>query len=97
MQLKLILLISFLTCSAFAGGKLDLSVGGYSLEAETSKAKGSDSGIGAYHINYSFEVYEQIELSLGYTVLMSETFTGDLGYGVDAFIHSFHSPLPLKS
>lgn len=66
-------------------GKLDLFAGFFNLEAETSTQKGSASALGAYKVAYATPMFtDSLELSLGYTLLMSNTVGGDLVYGVEA-------------
>lgn len=83
MRLNLILLLlAFLTYQAQAN-KVDILAGGYSLSASTDEASGSASGLGGYKINYSFNLLNNLDMTVGYSIIMSNTFGGDLGFGFD--------------
>lgn len=79
----LLLLLAFLGIRPAYAVKLDVSTGTFSLAAETANRSGSISGFGAYSIAYKHPLLQQIELSVGYTVLVSGGISGDLGYGFD--------------
>lgn len=80
----LILLGSFVfaDCSAYAG-KFDLGMGYFSISAKTEKSQGSLANIGSYLAGYRHQIGSKLEVSLGYTVLMSKSVGGELGYGPD--------------
>lgn len=86
---KLTALLLLVSTQGFAAGKFDLAAGLFSLEAETSKAKGSISNLGAYQFAYRREFASQMEFGLGYSVIMADTYTGDMGYGPDLAIYYF--------
>jgi opacity protein-like surface antigen len=66
-----------------ADNKLEFSGGAYALTAKTAKRSGNLSGLGIYHIGYSYGFGNQFEFQLGYTLFMSGIVTGDLGFGPD--------------
>lgn len=68
---------------AMAVGKFDFSVGYFRLNAETDKGKGSVSNIGAYQMLYRRAVQSQLEVALGYSLVVSKVYTGDMGFGPD--------------
>ena len=83
-----ILLVN-LPINSFAG-KLDLMAGYFNLEAEVGDQSGSVATVGAYRVSYAQPLFsEKIDLELGYTLLMSNTFGGDLAYGIEAGINFF--------
>ncbi|MCB0422613.1 MAG: hypothetical protein KDD61_16545 [Bdellovibrionales bacterium] len=88
----------FLLCchqSSFAG-KLDVYWGYFNVSAETATAKGSASAPGAYKFSYITDFFlHNLELEIGYTLLMSNTFGGDLVYGVESGL--FYYPLTTSS
>ncbi len=76
------LALSMFTCPALAH-KLDFLAGGFSLSAKTSKGSGSRSGLGAYKFTYMIPVTANLDFGLGYTLILSDTFTGDAAFGLD--------------
>lgn len=87
--MKKILLMLFLSSQAWAVGKFDLAMGSFSMQAESNKAKGSLSNLGAYQFSYRREFMPQMEFGLGYSMIMSGTYSGDMGYGPDLGIYYF--------
>lgn len=78
-------------------GKLDLMAGYFSLEAEAGGNKGQVSTFGAYKVSYAIELFsDQLDLDLGYTLMMSNTFGGDLAYGIEAAVIYFPFSPSLK-
>lgn len=69
--------------TAFTKGKLDFTMGGFSLQASTSRGSASVDSLGAYQIAYRFSVLTKLEVLLGYSMLASKIYTGDLGFGPD--------------
>lgn len=83
-KLRNLILIVFATVTNPAQAyKLDFIAGGFSLTAETSSGSGSKSGLGAYKFTYSIPVTSNLEFGLGYTLIFSDTFTGDASFGLD--------------
>jgi hypothetical protein len=89
--LTLMILITMLNLpiNSYAG-KLDLMAGYFNLEAEVGDQSGSVTTVGAYRVSYAQPLFsEKIDLELGYTLLMSNTFGGDLAYGIEAGVNFF--------
>ncbi|NDD90802.1 hypothetical protein EBZ37_01775 [bacterium] len=67
--------------------KFEVSVGGYLLSAKVAtgsqQRSGSSANLGVYHLEYRRPFGSRFEFGLGYTLLMSNTVGGDLGYGLD--------------
>jgi hypothetical protein len=71
-------------------GKLDLMTGYFDLNAKVGQQEGQVSAIGAYKISYAQNVFsDHLDLEIGYTLLMSETFGGDLAYGIEAGLNYY--------
>jgi hypothetical protein len=68
---------------ALAKGKLDLMAGYFSLQAKTAQKSGSISTLGAYQINYRYGLTNRLECAVGYSLILSETISGDMGFGPD--------------
>jgi hypothetical protein len=75
----------FFIFSSFAAakGKLDVSLGYFSLDATTTRGSANVSGVGSYQIAYRTPLTTRIELLLGYSVIAAKVYTGDLGFGPD--------------
>jgi hypothetical protein len=73
--------------------KFDVSLGYFNLTAQQTGTGGTKSGnassLGLYQFLYRHQFYQSIEVGLGYTVMASKGFGGDLGYGVDLGIYYF--------
>lgn len=83
----LILLVA-LVCSAGSNayaGKIALSAGVFSFSAENpiNHASASISGLGSYQIAYRYPVGQRVELDFGFSLVATETFGGDLAFGID--------------
>ena len=63
--------------------KLDLYFGAFDFSAKTASASGSKCGDGAYKISYFLPILEQLEVGIGYTVILSEVVGGDSSFGLD--------------
>jgi hypothetical protein len=84
-RLRASILCVFLT---FASGKaiaakVDLYFGAFDFSAETAATSGSASGAGAYKISYYLPIFDQVEVGLGYTLILADTFSGDSAFGLD--------------
>lgn len=66
-----------------AKGKIDILFGYFALDAKTKDKKGSVDNFGAYQLNYRYAFANFLELSTGYSLIASKTFTGDFGFGPD--------------
>ena len=58
-------------------------MGAFTLQASTSRGSASIGSLGAYQIAYRFSVLTKVEVLLGYSMLASKIYTGDLGFGPD--------------
>ncbi|MCB0385196.1 MAG: hypothetical protein KDD43_07370 [Bdellovibrionales bacterium] len=88
------------TFSSFASAsKLDIMAGWFSISAKTNSGSSELSNFGAYRINYFIPVFRQLDLTVGYSLLMSDTFGGDLGYGVDGGVtyYPISNSRPIKA
>lgn len=63
--------------------KFQFSFGGYSVSAKTSAQDGSLSGLGFYRLAYYQQVLPQVYFNLGYSLIMSQTLSGDMSFGLD--------------
>lgn len=80
-----VILIGLLSPFYSHAGKLDLLAGYFDLTAKVGSNEGQVSTFGAYKISYATELFtDNLELELGYTLLMSNTVGGDLAYGIEA-------------
>lgn len=78
--------IVLLACSLMSGSfatKLDFSSGMFSIGARSATRRGSLTGFGAYSIALKHRLLSQVEMSVGYSVVVSGGISGDLGYGFD--------------
>lgn len=66
--------------------KIDVMTGYYSITAETATASSEISNFGLYRINYMISLLPQLELIVGYSLMMSDILGGDLGFGIDGSI-----------
>lgn len=87
MQLKRLWLLSLLFLilmpyKSFAAG-FDFYFGGFSISATTASGSSSKSGLGAYKLSYQVPVLENLEFGLGYTLILSNTISGDAVFGID--------------
>ena len=81
---RIFFIVAFcLASSAYAGGKIGISTGVYKIEAKTKKSKGTISNYGIYRLSYEHMILAYLSAAVGYTLLMSEGFGGDAGYGLD--------------
>lgn len=88
--LKYFLLISLAgaTSAQAAGGrsgKFEVGAGFYSFSASNKRNDTSNtiSGVGAYRLAYRHPLFDQWEFDAGYSLTASQTFSGDLAFGVD--------------
>lgn len=71
--------------------QVNLLGGYYSLSAKTSRSEGKDSNLGIYQISYQTELMPHMAIQLGYSLLMTQTISGDMGFGPD--INLMYFPL----
>lgn len=69
--------------------KLNLKAGLFNVEAKTSGESGSLSGLGYYQVSMQQAIHSQWEASIGYSLIMSRTIGGDLGFGLDIGLNYF--------
>lgn len=88
--LGLFLLLTSHATVAMAG-KLVVSAGAYnfSVENQSNRVSASISGVGSYQISYRHLMNQNIELDFGFSLLATETFSGDLAFGVDIGVNYF--------
>ena len=77
--------------------KFDFYAGAFDFSAETNSDEGSVSGLGAYKLSYYLPLFENFEAGLGYTLILSDTVSGDAAFGLDieAAYYPFTSSSPL--
>lgn len=83
LYLKALFVFLFIFEYGLTKSKVDLLFGFFSLEATTKEKKGNVSNIGSYQLNYRYAFASNTELSIGYSLIASKTFTGDFGFGPD--------------
>lgn len=71
--------------------KLDFTAGAYQFAASNKRNNTSStlSGLGSYHLGYRRALLNNYELDLGYSLLATEIFAGDLSFGFDVGINYF--------
>jgi hypothetical protein len=69
----------------------EFGLGAYRFGAENKRNHSSDSltGVGSYHIAYRQAISDWVELDVGYSVLATKTFGGDLAFGPDIGFNYF--------
>lgn len=74
-----------------AAAKLVLSGGAYQFSAENAnnRVSRSLSGLGSYQVAYHHVVNQTIELDVGYSLLATDTFGGDISFGFDLGVNYF--------
>lgn len=63
--------------------KFSVTAGFYSLSAKTATSRASLSGIGSYQLAYEHPFLANLDLRLGYSLLMTKGIGGDLAFGFD--------------
>jgi hypothetical protein len=81
--LVIIVLGLFKSLPVVALGKLDASLGAYSLSAKSSQGEGKASGLGSYIVTYHYGLVDGLDFSVGYSLFFSNIITGDMGFGPD--------------
>lgn len=76
--------ISLLASTADAG-KVVLSAGAFSFSAEnqSNRVSAAISGLGSYQMAYRHAMSDRVELDFGFSLVATETFGGDLAFGID--------------
>jgi len=67
----------------FSRGKLDVSMGYYSLSAKANDKKTNVQNLGVYQLNYRKDITRKLEISIGYSLIATQIYTGDFGFGPD--------------
>lgn len=71
-------------------GKIEFNWGYYNLDTENALGvKGSISSFGSFRFGYRHPFWKKFEFTAGYSFIFSDTFSGDLSYGVDAGVDYF--------
>lgn len=78
--LKLIFLIVFLSFNARAN-KLSFSAGFFSIDAAVGETDTTLSGFGSYKFSYHSNLIENLEVMIGYSVLIEGVISGDKSFG----------------
>jgi opacity protein-like surface antigen len=82
--LKYVLLIALVISPvAHSKAKLDVMAGYFSLQAKTKEKTGNVDNFGSYQLNFRYAVTHFMEVSIGYSLIASKTFSGDFGFGPD--------------
>lgn len=89
MKIKLLSLFIILLSFPAQASKFDLLVGMFSLNASGGAGDTSVSSFGSYRTTYGHSVFDKFDLTLGYTLNMTNTIGGDLAYGLDVGINYF--------
>lgn len=63
--------------------KVDLMMGMFSIDASVGGQSTSVSSLGSYRATFSRSILDRFDASIGYTLNMTNTIGGDLGYGLD--------------
>lgn len=89
--LKQILIVALVLCftEGLYARKLNLKFGFFDVSAKTSARTGNFNAVGAYNVSFHQEIRDNLEATLGYTLLMSNTFGGDLGFGLEIGLNYF--------
>lgn len=76
--------------------KIELSGGAFEFAAKNAqnRSTSSISGVGAYRIAYLHPFQNHFELDIGYSLLATKTFGGDLSFGFDFGVNYFFISTP---
>ena len=84
-RLSALIILCCVMANAHASeGKVSLSAGYFSINAEASGEKSSISNPTMFHVGYLQPRWDKFEFKIGYTLLMADFSGSDLGYGIDA-------------
>lgn len=83
LMFALFFVVVLLSSSVFAKAKLDVMAGYFSLMAKTKEKAGNINNFGSYQLNFRYAVAHFLEVSIGYSLIASKTFSGDFGFGPD--------------
>lgn len=76
-----LLAISFSFCAR--ASEVHLLTGGYSFTAESNGRSGTKTNLGAYYACFETPLLTGLEVSIGYSILISGIVTGDMAFGLD--------------
>ncbi len=99
-SLKAVFTFILLSLTASPSGamarKIELSGGAFNFAAKNSQNRStkSISGVGAYRIAYLHPFLNHFELDVGYSLLATQTFGGDLSFGFDLGANYFFISTP---
>lgn len=85
---KLALIISLFFGLRANAIKIDVMMGWFNVAAE-STTRNEVSNFGLYRVNYMLPLLPKLDLSVGYSLMMSEVLGGDLGFGLDGALLYF--------
>ncbi len=95
LKIRLLSFVIILFSFSAHASKFDLLMGMFSLSASGSTGDTSVSSLGSYRVAYGHSVFDKFDLTLGYTLNMTNTIGGDLAYGLDVGVNYF--PLTFSS
>ncbi len=72
-----------LSTAIAASNKIELEVGGYSLNAKSETGSGRITALGIYRVGYRRSISRHFDIGLGYTILFTQIIRGDTGFGLD--------------
>ncbi len=88
--MKLVTIFFIIFSGLFVNAQKVTFMGGiYSLKASADAASVTLSKPGIYAVSGAFPIMEHVEYNIGYTLFMSKTISGDMGYGPDLSINYF--------
>lgn len=88
-RLRKLFLILLVVSAQAQAAKIDLMAGGFSIDAKTSSGDSNVSTLGSYRAAFSKSIFDRIDIGLGYTLNMENTFGGDMAYGLDIGFNYF--------
>ncbi len=93
---KLLLVAAMLQTpfAAWSKGKFDIGIGYFDFRASTDTATVKKSNLGIYELDYRYSLNSFLELGIGYTLLMTQTFGGDMAFGPNIEIIGYPLNLP---
>ncbi len=75
--------LSFASHANASGSKLGFSAGAFNFSSQSSTGSTSLSNLGIYKVLYSKSIIDRFNFVGGYSVIMEDTFGGDVAYGFD--------------
>jgi uncharacterized membrane protein YeiB len=74
---------------AVSAAEFHLVTGGFLVQASSTTRTGTITNLGAFHGAYERRILPSLELSAGYTILVSGIITGDLSFGLDLGVNYY--------